>query len=61
MHWIGAISILCMMLSAWAIYNASPSPHFLSRWSRSLPDVLLGRYHFHSGTLSERRIRLSES
>jgi thiosulfate reductase cytochrome b subunit len=25
MHWIGAISVLCMMLSGWAIYNASPS------------------------------------
>jgi thiosulfate reductase cytochrome b subunit len=25
MHWIGATSIICMMLSGWAIYNASPS------------------------------------
>jgi thiosulfate reductase cytochrome b subunit len=35
MHWIGAISILCMMLSGWAIYNASPSlpftfPHWMT-------------------------------
>jgi thiosulfate reductase cytochrome b subunit len=33
MHWIGAISILCMMLSGWAIYNASPSlPLTFPRW-----------------------------
>jgi thiosulfate reductase cytochrome b subunit len=25
MHWVGAASILCMMLSGWAIYDASPS------------------------------------
>jgi thiosulfate reductase cytochrome b subunit len=33
MHWIGAISMLCMMLSGWAIYNASPSlPFTFPRW-----------------------------
>jgi thiosulfate reductase cytochrome b subunit len=33
MHWVGAISILCMMLSGWAIYNASPSlPFMFPRW-----------------------------
>ena len=33
MHWIGAISILCMMLSGWAIYDASPSlPFTFPRW-----------------------------
>jgi thiosulfate reductase cytochrome b subunit len=33
MHWIGAISVLCMMLSGWAIYNASPSlPFAFPRW-----------------------------
>jgi thiosulfate reductase cytochrome b subunit len=33
MHWVGAISILCMMLSGWAIYNASPSlPFIFPRW-----------------------------
>ena len=33
MHWIGAISILCMMLSGWVIYNASPSlPFTFPRW-----------------------------
>jgi thiosulfate reductase cytochrome b subunit len=35
MHWIGAISIFCMMFSGWAIYNASPSlpftfPHWMT-------------------------------
>jgi thiosulfate reductase cytochrome b subunit len=35
MHWIGATSIICMMLSGWAIYNASPSlpftfPHWMT-------------------------------
>jgi thiosulfate reductase cytochrome b subunit len=33
MHWVGAISIICMMLSGWAIYNASPSlPFAFPRW-----------------------------
>jgi thiosulfate reductase cytochrome b subunit len=33
MHWVGAISVLCMMLSGWAIYNASPSlPFTFPRW-----------------------------
>ena len=33
MHWIGAISVICMMLSGWAIYNASPSlPFTFPRW-----------------------------
>jgi thiosulfate reductase cytochrome b subunit len=33
MHWVGAMSILCMMLSGWAIYNASPSlPFMFPRW-----------------------------
>ena len=33
MHWIGATSIICMMLSGWAIYNASPSlPFTFPRW-----------------------------
>ena len=35
MHWIGATSIVCMMLSGWAIYNASPDlpftfPHWMT-------------------------------
>ena len=33
MHWVGAISVICMMLSGWAIYNASPSlPFTFPRW-----------------------------
>jgi thiosulfate reductase cytochrome b subunit len=33
MHWIGAASIICMMSSGWAIYNASPSlPFKLPGW-----------------------------
>jgi thiosulfate reductase cytochrome b subunit len=33
MHWIGAAAIICMMLSGWAIYNASPSlPFMFPRW-----------------------------
>lgn len=33
MHWVGAISIICMMLSGWTIYNASPSlPIIFPRW-----------------------------
>lgn len=28
MHWIGATAIICMFLSGWAIYNASPSLPF---------------------------------
>jgi len=35
LHWIGATSIICMMLSGWAIYNASPDlpftfPHWMT-------------------------------
>lgn len=34
MHWVGAVAVICMMLSGFSIYNASPSlpftfPHFL--------------------------------
>jgi thiosulfate reductase cytochrome b subunit len=33
MHWIGAVSILGMISSGWAIYNASPSlPFTFPRW-----------------------------
>jgi len=33
MHWIGAVSIIGMMSSGWAIYNASPSlPFTFPRW-----------------------------
>jgi thiosulfate reductase cytochrome b subunit len=33
MHWVGAASIICMMLSGWALYNASPSlPFTFASW-----------------------------
>jgi thiosulfate reductase cytochrome b subunit len=33
MHWVGAASIICMMLSGWAIYNASPGlPFTFASW-----------------------------
>lgn len=33
MHWVGASAIICMILSGWAIYNASPSlPFTFPRW-----------------------------
>jgi thiosulfate reductase cytochrome b subunit len=33
MHWIGAAAVICMILSGWAIYNASPSlPFTFPRW-----------------------------
>lgn len=33
MHWIGAAAVICMFLSGWAIYNASPSlPFTFPRW-----------------------------
>jgi thiosulfate reductase cytochrome b subunit len=33
MHWVGASAIICMILSGWAIYNASPSlPIIFPRW-----------------------------
>src|SRR4029077_4206802 len=33
MHWIGASMVICMMLSGWAIYDASPSlPFTFPRW-----------------------------
>jgi thiosulfate reductase cytochrome b subunit len=33
MHWIWAVAVICMMLSGWAIYNASPDlPFVFPRW-----------------------------
>jgi thiosulfate reductase cytochrome b subunit len=33
MHWVGAAAVICMILSGWAIYNASPSlPFTFPRW-----------------------------
>src|SRR5260370_7686438 len=33
MHWIGAAAVICMILSGWEIYNASPLlPFTFPRW-----------------------------
>ena len=33
MHWIGATAVICMILSGWQIYNASPLlPFTFPRW-----------------------------
>ena len=47
MHWIGAISILCMMLSGWAIYNASPSLPLMFPRSMILGGWLAGGIAWH--------------
>jgi thiosulfate reductase cytochrome b subunit len=47
MHWVGAISIFCMMLSSGAIYNASPSlPFTFPRWM-TLGGCLAGGIAWH--------------
>ena len=47
MHWIGAASVVCMMLSGWAIYNASPSlPFSFPRWM-TLGGLLAGGIAWH--------------
>jgi thiosulfate reductase cytochrome b subunit len=51
MHWIGAASILGMMLSGWAIYNASPSlPFSFPRWM-TLGGWLAGGIAWHIGVM----------
>ena len=47
MHWIGAISVLCMMLSGWAIYNASPSLPFTFPRRMTLGGWLAGGIAWH--------------
>ncbi len=33
-HWVGAAALICMILSGWAIYNASPIlPFIFPRWA----------------------------
>jgi thiosulfate reductase cytochrome b subunit len=47
MHWIGAASVICMMLSGWAIYDASPSlPFTFPRWT-TLGGWLAGGIAWH--------------
>jgi thiosulfate reductase cytochrome b subunit len=51
MHWVGAISVLCMMLSGWAIYDASPSlPFTFPRWM-TLGGWLAGGIAWHIGVM----------
>jgi thiosulfate reductase cytochrome b subunit len=47
MHWIWAPAIICMMLSGWAIYNASPDlPFVFPRWT-TLGGWLAGGIAWH--------------
>jgi len=51
MHWVGAASVICMMLSGWAIYNASPSlPFTFPRWM-TLGGWLAGGIAWHIGMM----------
>jgi thiosulfate reductase cytochrome b subunit len=47
MHWLGAASIICMMLSGWAIYNASPSLPFTFAGWMTLGGWLVGGIAWH--------------
>jgi thiosulfate reductase cytochrome b subunit len=47
MHWIGATSIICMMLSGLAIYNASPSLPFTFPGWMTLGGWLAGGIAWH--------------
>ena len=47
MHWVGAISILCMMLSGLAIYHASPSLPFTFPRGMTLGGWLAGGIAWH--------------
>jgi thiosulfate reductase cytochrome b subunit len=47
MHWIGATSIICMVLSGWAIYNASPSLPFTFPGWMTLGGWLAGGIAWH--------------
>jgi thiosulfate reductase cytochrome b subunit len=47
MHWVGAAAVICMILSGWAIYNASPSlPFTFPRWT-TLGGWLAGGIAWH--------------
>ena len=47
MHWIGAAAVICMFLSGWAIYNASPSLPFTFPWGLTLGGWLAGGIAWH--------------
>jgi thiosulfate reductase cytochrome b subunit len=47
MHWVGVYAILCMMLSGWEIYDASPSlPFVFPQWA-TLGGWLAGAIAWH--------------
>jgi thiosulfate reductase cytochrome b subunit len=51
MHWIAAPTVICMTLSGWAIYNASPSlPFTFPRWM-TLGGWLAGGIAWHIGVM----------
>lgn len=51
MHWIAAPTVICMTLSGWAIYNASPSlPFAFPRWM-TLGGWLAGGIAWHIGVM----------
>jgi thiosulfate reductase cytochrome b subunit len=51
MHWIGAAAVICMILSGWAIYNASPLlPFTFPRWM-TLGGWLAGGIAWHLSAL----------
>jgi thiosulfate reductase cytochrome b subunit len=47
MHWIGAAAVICMFLSGWAIYNASPSLPFVFPQSLTLGGWLAAGVAWH--------------
>jgi thiosulfate reductase cytochrome b subunit len=51
MHWIGAFAIICMILSGWQIYNASPTlPFTFPQWM-TLGGWLAGGIAWHLSAL----------
>ena len=51
MHWIGAYAVICMMLSGWQIYDASPSlPVTVPGWM-TLGGWLAGAIAWHLATM----------
>jgi thiosulfate reductase cytochrome b subunit len=47
MHWIGAAAVICMFLSGWAIYDASPSLPFTFPSDLTLGGWLAGGIAWH--------------
>src|SRR5579875_3412049 len=47
MHWVGAYAVLCMILSGWQIYDASPSLPFVFPGWMTLGGWLAGGIAWH--------------